>query len=68
MAGDGGDLVRGERCGEAMEDGVVYVEDLRWVCELRCVPVIMGRENRRLGVSVYSEKEGLECLIGGLRS
>ena len=49
-----------------MKDGVVYMENLRWVGELGGVPVVMGRENRGLRVRVNSENEGLHRLIGGL--
>lgn len=49
-----------------MKDGVVYMENLRWVGELGGVPVVMGGENRGLRVAVNSENEGLDRLIGGL--
>ena len=48
-----------------MEDGVVRVEDPGRVGELGRVPVVMGGENRRLGLRVHSDDEGLDRLIGG---
>ena len=42
-----------------MEDGVVYVEDLRWVSELGSVPMVVGQKNRGFRVAVNPENEGL---------
>ena len=47
VATEGADLVGTENGGEAMENGVVCVENLRWVGEFACVPVVVGWENRR---------------------
>jgi len=39
------DLLVGENCGEAVENGVVEMEDAGWVCELGGVPVVVCGEN-----------------------
>lgn len=41
-------LLVGEHSREAMENGVVEMEDASGFSELRCVPVVVGREDRRL--------------------
>ena len=49
-----------------MENGVVHVEDGGLVGELGGVPVVVGREDRRLSESVDSEYVGFHCLIRGI--
>ena len=49
-----------------MENGVVHVEDCGLVGELGGVPVVVGREDRRLSESVDSEYVGFHSLIRGI--
>lgn len=65
MLPEGVRFVWGESGGEAMEDGIVDVEDAGCIGELGCIPVVVSRENRGFGVRINSKDEGPGRLIGG---
>ncbi|KAF7810788.1 hypothetical protein G2W53_031764 [Senna tora] len=59
MVGNGRSLVLREKSREAMEDIVVNMKNASGFGELGGVPVVVGRENGRLGIGMDSEDEGL---------
>lgn len=58
-----GNLLVGEHSREALENGVVEMEDASGFSELRCVPVVVGREDRGLGLVINPENECFGVLI-----
>lgn len=52
-------FVGSDHGGEAVEDGVVHVEDAGFLGELGTVPVVVRRENGRHGSAIDAENEGL---------
>lgn len=65
VAAEGSNLLVGEQRGEAMENGVVEMEDAGWLGELSGVPVVVGGEDGRLGFMIDPEDERLRNLIPG---
>lgn len=54
----GSNLLPREKRREAVENGVVYVKDMGLLCELRSVPMIMGRENGGFRIRINANNEG----------
>lgn len=63
----GGYLLGREKGGEAVKNGVVYVEDGVLLGELGGVPVVVGGKHRWLGVRIHTEDESFGGLIGANR-
>ncbi|KAJ1411682.1 hypothetical protein SESBI_20999 [Sesbania bispinosa] len=55
---EGSNLLLGEKRREAVENGVVEMEDTGWFGELRGVPVVVSGEDGRLGFRINPEDEG----------
>lgn len=58
-------LLLREQSREAMENGVVDVEDASGLGELGGVPVVVGGENGGLGLGIDAEDEGLGRVCRG---
>ena len=61
----GRDLLAREHCGDAVENGVVYVEDVGFFDELRGVPMVVSGEHGGLGLGIHTKDEGLGSFITG---
>ena len=65
MLAESGGVARCECGGEAMENGVVSVENSRGVSEFSGVPVVVCRENGGLRLRVNAYDVGFVGLING---
>jgi len=63
VVGERRDLLVAEQCGEAVENGVVEVDNASWVDELGGVPVVVCGENGGFGMGIDSEDECFGRLI-----
>ncbi|KAH1068325.1 hypothetical protein GYH30_006035 [Glycine max] len=61
----GRDLLACEHCVDAVENSVVYVEDVGFFDELRGVPMVVSGEHGGLGLGIHTKDEGLGSFITG---